>query len=111
MQVNEGVGAPDPPEPGDAEQEATPPAEKPSRRAAAARRKKTRDKAPPRPTTGRSGSKQARVIAMLQARRGATIAMIVKATGWQPHSVTGIRGPLPGNIASNLKGLLLRPAA
>jgi hypothetical protein len=29
------------------------------------------------------------VIEMLHRRQGATIATIVKATGWQPHSVRG----------------------
>jgi hypothetical protein len=34
-------------------------------------------------------SKQARVIAMLRAKAGTTVTAIMKATGWQKHSVHG----------------------
>ena len=37
----------------------------------------------------REGTKQATMIAMLRRKNGATIAEIVEATGWQPHTVRG----------------------
>jgi Protein of unknown function (DUF3489) len=46
-------------------------------------------------TSPRSGSKQARVIEMLSASRGATLDALVEATGWLPHTtraaLTGLR--------------------
>ncbi len=43
----------------------------------------------PATRTPREGTKQAALIAMLRAPGGATIAEIVAATGWQPHTVRG----------------------
>ena len=37
----------------------------------------------------RAARKQAQLIAMLRRKQGATIAQIVEATGWQPHTVRG----------------------
>ena len=47
----------------------------------------------------RPGTKQAQLIAMLQASEGATIAEIAEATGWQHHS---IRGAISGSLKKKL---------
>lgn len=47
----------------------------------------------------RSGTKQALLIGMLCAERGATIAEIAAATGWQAHTV---RGAIAGALKKKL---------
>ncbi len=51
----------------------------------------------------RTGTKQAELIAMLERPEGATIAEVVAATGWQPHTVRGaIAGALKKKLGLNV---------
>ena len=42
-----------------------------------------------KPKQGRAGTRQAQLVAMLEAPEGASTAEIVAAFGWQPHTVRG----------------------
>jgi hypothetical protein len=55
--------------------------------------------APAEKTTPRAGTKQARMIELLQRPEGATVEQIAAATGWQKHT---IRGAISGALKKKL---------
>lgn len=61
----------------------------------------------PRPPAVRKGTKQALLIDLLKRKKGATIDVAVKATGWQPHTV---RGAISGALKKKL-GLIVNAEA
>jgi len=53
----------------------------------------------PMPVSPRPGSKTAKVLALLKRPQGAGLKELLRATGWQPHSV---RGFLSGIVARKM---------
>ena len=51
-------------------------------------------------TGARDGSKAAKILDLLKRPNGATAKELMKATGWQPHS---IRGFLSGTVGKKMK--------
>lgn len=43
-----------------------------------------------KPTTARAGSRKEAIVALISRKDGATLPEIMKATGWQAHSVRGM---------------------
>lgn len=53
----------------------------------------------PKPRAAREGSKTEKILALLKRPGGATAKELMKATGWQPHS---IRGFLSGTVGKKM---------
>lgn len=74
--------------------------------AAIRERAKAEPEPEPKVPTPRTGTKQALLIAMLQAPEGATMEKITTATGWLPHTA---RGAMSGALGKKL-GLVVTSA-
>jgi hypothetical protein len=84
--------------------EAAPPAK---RRAKA--KAKPAKAAPADKPTPRAGTKQAQMIELLKRPKGATVAQIAAATGWQHHTIRGtISGALKKKLGLNVEATRTR---
>ena len=54
---------------------------------------------PAKPTPAQRGSKKAKILALLRRPNGASLDQLLKATGWQAHSV---RGFLSGELKKRM---------
>ena len=73
---------------------------RPAKKAATKRASAKAGSASRAPTSGRGGTKTEKILALLKRPGGTTLKELMKATGWQPHS---IRGFLSGVITKKLK--------
>lgn len=74
-------------------------AAKPAKPAQKAKAPKRAPKAAKKADTARDGSKAARVLDLLKRPHGVTLKELMKATGWQAHSV---RGFLSGSVGKKM---------
>ena len=84
------------------------PAQKGTRAKHAAKAGKPERKPQATASVARHGSKTAHVLAMLQQAEGATLQQLMRATGWQAHSirgfVSGTLGTKMGLTVASIKG-------
>jgi|ERR1017187_435701 hypothetical protein len=84
------------------------PAPKPKKTAPASKTAKAPKTAKPKADGVREGTKTAKVVDLLKRSGGATLSQIMKATGWQPHSVrgfiSGTLGKKMGLTVASVKG-------
>ena len=67
------------------------------------------DASPARTRTPRAGTKQAKMIELLQRPEGATVEQIAKATGWQHHTIRGaISGALKKKLGLTVAAIRIR---
>jgi len=72
---------------------------KPGKKATAAKKVPKTQKGEKKGHSARDGSKAATILELLKRSGGATAQQLMKATGWQPHSV---RGFLSGTISKRM---------